>query len=40
VPKLDPFFVKEVIIKEFGFTFIARDMIVEGAKDVDLQDIR
>lgn len=40
MPNLDPFFVKEVIIKQFGFTLITRDMTVEGAKDAELQDVR
>jgi len=40
VPNLDPFFVKEVLVKQFGFIITARDMTVEGAKDADLQDIR
>jgi len=40
VPNLHPFFVKEMSVKQFGFTLTARDMSVEGAKDADLQDIR
>ena len=40
MPNLDPFFVKEVLVKQFGFTINVRDMTVEGAKDADLQDIR
>ena len=40
MPNLDPFFVKEVFVKEFGFTITGRDITVKGAKDADLQDIR
>ena len=40
MPNLDPFFVKEVLVKHFGFTITVRDMTAEGAKDADLQDIR
>jgi hypothetical protein len=40
VPNLDPFFVKELFIQQFGFKITARDLTVEGAKESDLQDIR
>jgi hypothetical protein len=40
VPNLDPFFIKEVTVKQFGFTITERDVTVEGAKDADLEDIR
>ena len=40
VPNLDPFFVNEIVIEQFGFKFTVRNTTVEGAKDADLQDIR
>jgi hypothetical protein len=40
VPNLDPFFVKEISVKEFGIAFTLTDFTVEGAKDATLQDIK
>jgi len=40
VPNLDPFFVKEISMQLFGLMLTARDLTVEGAKDIELQDIR
>jgi len=40
VPVLDPFLVKEMRVQQFGFTITVSDLIAEGVKDADLQDVR
>jgi hypothetical protein len=40
VPILDPFFVKQLAVKELGLAFNLSDFTVEGAKDATLQDIK
>jgi hypothetical protein len=40
VPNLDPFLIEKIGMEHAGFKVSVGDMIVEGAKDTNLQDIR